>query len=352
MKILLTGGAGFIGSHFVKQAIQSGHEIVNVDKLTYAGNLDNLEEYAQVSQHHFHKEDIINRENMRVIFEKEQPAVVVHMAAESHVDRSIESGDAFLQTNVIGTYHLLTVVHHYWQSLPKEKRLSFRFVHLSTDEVFGTLQPNEDKFCETTPYRPNSPYAASKASSDLFVRAYHHTYGLPIIIVNTTNNYGPFQFPEKLIPVVILNALEQKSIPLYGDGKQVRDWLFVEDHVEALLKLLTYGRIGETYCIGGENEWTNLDVVNEICALLDRIKPLAQGSYKDLITFVQDRPGHDRRYAINADKIHQELGWFARHSMQEGLQKTVQWYVTNAEKLNTLFDRHRLGLKNNHEKHF
>lgn len=344
MKILLTGGAGFIGSHFVKQAIDKGHYVINVDKLTYAGNLDNLEDFRNHPNHKFYQADICDTRALTELFDQEQPDVVVHMAAESHVDRSIDSGDIFLQTNVVGTFNLLQIALTYYNKLSPIKKEIFRFLHLSTDEVFGALEPNEDKFCETTPYRPNSPYSAAKASSDLFVRAYQHTYGLPTIIVNTTNNYGPFQFPEKLIPVVTLNALAQKPIPVYGDGQQIRDWLFVEDHIEALLMLLTQGTIGETYCIGGENEWTNLQIVKKICKILDEIKPLSNGQHQDLITFVQDRPGHDRRYAINAEKIRKSIGWQAKHSMVIGLKKTVEWYVANAQRLNSLFDRHRLGL--------
>lgn len=344
MKVLLTGGAGFIGSHFVKKAIKTGHYVVNVDKLTYAGNLENLETFRDHPNHRFYHVDICDRTAIRDIFSKEQPEVVVHMAAESHVDRSIDSSDVFLQTNVFGTYALLQESLSYYNSLKPEVQKKFRFLHLSTDEVFGALTPQENKFNENTSYRPNSPYSAAKASSDLFVRAYHHTYGLPTITVNTTNNYGPFQFPEKLIPVVILNALEQKPIPVYGDGQQIRDWLFVEDHVDALLQVLTKGVVGENYCIGGENEWTNLAIVKKICEILDKEKPLSKGSYSDLITFVQDRPGHDRRYAINAEKIHKTIGWTPKHSMEAGLKKTVEWYVENAKRLNSLFDRHRLGL--------
>ena len=344
MKILLTGGAGFIGSHFVKQAIAKGHFIINVDKLTYAGNLDNLEDFREYPQHKFYQVDICDREALKKIFTQEQPDVVVHMAAESHVDRSIDAGDIFVQTNVVGTFNLLQSALNYYNKLSLPQKEKFRFLHLSTDEVFGALEADEDKFCETTPYRPSSPYSAAKASSDLFVRAYQHTYGLPTIIVNTTNNYGPFQFPEKLIPVVTLNALAQKPIPVYGDGQQIRDWLFVEDHIEALLMLLTQGVIGETYCIGGENEWTNLQIVKKICEILNKIKPLSKGYYQGLITFVQDRPGHDRRYAINAEKIRKSIGWEIRHPMDIGLRKTVEWYVSNAQRLNSLFDRHRLGL--------
>ena len=344
MKILLTGGAGFIGSHFVKRAIKFGHYVINVDKLTYAGNLENLENFRNHPNHKFYQADICDKSAIRNIFIKEQPEVVVHMAAESHVDRSIDSGDIFLQTNVFGTYSLLQESLFYYNSLDSERKKIFRFLHLSTDEVFGALTPQEDKFNENTPYRPNSPYSAAKASSDLFVRAYHHTYGLPTITVNTTNNYGPFQFPEKLIPVVILNALEQKSIPIYGDGQQIRDWLFVEDHVEALLQVLTKGIIGENYCIGAENEWTNLTIVRKICEILDKTKPLDKGSYQDLITFVSDRPGHDRRYAINAEKIRKTIGWSPKHSIETGLLDTVTWYVYHSKKLNSLFDRQRLGL--------
>ena len=345
MKILLTGGAGFIGSHFTKKAILAGHQVVNIDKLTYAGNLDNLEGYKDSPAHIFYKVDICDEEALREIFENEQADVVVHMAAETHVDRSIDSEEDFLQTNVVGTCRLLKTSLAYFESLPSERKQAFRFLHLSTDEVFGMLKPNEDKFCETTPYRPNSPYSAAKASSDLFVRAFHHTYGLPTIIVNTTNNYGPFQFPEKLIPLVTLNAIEQKPIPVYGDGMQVRDWLFVEDHVEALLSLLTEGVVGENYCIGGGNEWTNINIVTKICEILNEVAPLSSGNYKGLISFVQDRPGHDRRYAIDASKIRTAIGWCPKHSMEEGLRTTVMWYIKNATRLNNLFDRHRLGIR-------
>ena len=344
MKILVTGGAGFIGSHFVKKAISTGNVVVNVDKLTYAGNLENLEGYKNDKSHIFYQTDICDAASLKNIFEKEQPDAIVHMAAESHVDRSIDSGDVFLQTNVVGTYRLLDVALEYYKTLCDERRDVFRFLHLSTDEVFGTLSAGDEKFCETTPYKPNSPYSAAKASSDLFVRAFHHTYGLPVIIVNTTNNYGPFQYPEKLIPVVILNAIDKKSIPVYGDGKQIRDWLFVEDHVDALLALLRSGTIGETYCIGGENELTNIDIVKNICSILDEVVPLSSGSYSSLITFVKDRPGHDRRYAIDATKIRNELSWKTKHTIVEGLRLTVEWYVKNATRLNSLFDRRRLGI--------
>ena len=266
------------------------------------------------------------------------------MAAESHVDRSIDNGSVFVQTNVIGTFTLLQTSLAYFHGLDEEKKGKFRFLHVSTDEVFGTLAPTEDKFCETTPYRPNSPYSASKASSDLLAKAFRHTYGLPCIIANTSNNYGPFQYPEKFIPVVTLNALSQKPIPIYGDGKQIRDWLFVEDHVEALFALLSQGKIGENYCIGAENEWRNIDIVYKICEILDTVKPARGRPYERLITFVKDRPGHDRRYAVDASKIKQATGWQARRSMEEGLTETVKWYVNNFDRLNKLFNRRRLGL--------
>ena len=344
MKILLTGGAGFIGSHFIKKIIRDGHCVVNVDKLTYAGNLDNLEDCKNHPRHHFYKCDVCDHALLEKIFTEEQPDVVVHMAAESHVDRSIDDGNIFVQTNVIGTFTMLKTALEYFHELNEERKERFRFLHISTDEVFGTLAPTEGKFCETTPYRPNSPYSATKASSDLLVKAFQRTYGLPCIVANATNNYGPFQYPEKLIPVVILNALSQKPIPIYGDGKQIRDWLFVEDHVEALFTLLTRGKIGESYCIGAENEWTNIDIVRKICEILDIVKPVRGKLYKHLITFVEDRPGHDRRYAIDASKITQSIGWNTRHSMEEGLTKTVNWYIDNFDRLNNLFDRHRLGL--------
>ena len=345
MKILLTGGAGFIGSHFIKKIIRDGHCVVNVDKLTYAGNLNNLESYQNHPQHHFYKCDVCDHTLLEKIFTEEQPDAVVHMAAESHVDRSIDNGDVFVETNIVGTFTLLQTSLSYFRGLNENRKERFRFLHISTDEVFGTLAPTEDKFCETTPYRPNSPYSATKASSDLLVKAFQRTYGLPCIVANATNNYGPFQYPEKLIPVVILNALSQKPIPIYGDGKQIRDWLFVEDHVEALFTLLTRGKIGESYCIGAENEWTNIDIVRKICEILDTVKLVRERSHKHLITFVTDRPGHDRRYAVDATKIRQSIGWYARYSMEEGLTKTVNWYVNNSDRLNNLFDRRRLGLR-------
>lgn len=340
MKILVTGGAGFIGSNFVCHALESGHEVLNIDKLTYAGNLDNLENYKNHANHHFYQEDICNRENVENIITKHQPDVVVHMAAESHVDRSIDCADEFIRTNINGTHALLDASLKYYRQLANQDK--FRFIHLSTDEVFGALGP-AGKFDETMPYKPNSPYAASKASSDLLVRSYSKTYGFPAIIMNSSNNYGAKQYPEKLIPLTILNALELKELPVYGDGAQIRDWLFVEDHVNALFAILSYGRIGESYCVGSDNEISNLDLVRMICEILDNLRSTNK-PHKELITFVKDRPGHDFRYATNASKIKEHTGWAPQVTFEEGMQQTVEWYLNNESMRLDIKARNRIGL--------
>lgn len=341
MKILLTGGAGFIGSNFAINALKQGHEVINVDKLTYAGNLDNLEVYLQHSHHHFYQTDICNKEEISSIFKKHQPDIVLHMAAESHVDRSIDCADDFIQTNIMGTYNLLEYSLSYYRQT--NRKGSFRFLHLSTDEVFGALGA-EGKFNENYPYKPNSPYAASKASSDLLVRSYHQTHGLPTIIINTSNNYGPKQYAEKLIPLTILNALEHKPLPIYGNGQQVRDWLYVEDHIRALDLLLEKGQLGESYCVGAENESTNLDLVKKICTILDHLKPSSKiSSYQDLITFTTDRPGHDFRYATDASKL-KSLGWHPQVTLEKGLEQTVQWYIEYLPEVGSMHTRKRIGL--------
>jgi dTDP-glucose 4,6-dehydratase len=342
MKILLTGGAGFIGSNFLIQALKEGHTVINIDALTYAGNLNNLEDYKDHPRHHFHHENICDRQKIQTIFKQHTPDLVLHMAAESHVDRSIDCPDPFIETNIIGTYSLLETSLDYYKSL--SDKTCFKFIHLSTDEVFGALGVKE-KFSETSPYRPNSPYAASKASSDLLVRSYFKTYRLPTVVVNASNNYGPKQYSEKLIPLVILNALEHKPLPLYGNGLQVRDWLYVEDHVAALNLLIQKGEGGESYCVGAENEVTNVELVKKICDILDELAPPSEfKSYKDLITFVIDRPGHDFRYATDASKL-KILGWKPKIDLSEGLKKTVKWYITQYEKNDYLEnDRTRIGL--------
>ena len=329
--ILVTGGAGFIGSNFVLDWLQSSDEpVVNLDKLTYAGNPDNLASLAGDARHQLVRGDICDRELVASLLTKHQPRAIVHFAAESHVDRSIHGPGDFIRTNVDGTFNLLEATRAYLAMLTDERRQAFRFLHVSTDEVFGTLSPTDPPFCETTPFAPNSPYAASKAASDHLVRAWHHTYGLPVVTGNCSNNYGPLQFPEKLIPLMIANALAGKLLPVYGDGQQVRDWLYVGDHCAALRRVLEAGRLGETYNIGGWNEKANLDVVHTLCALLDELAPKA-GSYKEQITFVADRPGHDRRYAIDARKIERELGWRPAETFETGLKKTVQWYLANQD---------------------
>lgn len=328
--LLLTGGAGFIGSNFVRHTIkQGGFRIINLDKLTYAGNLDSLASIMDNPDHIFVKGDIGDRFLVKQLLFKYQPDIVVNMAAESHVDRSIDGPADFIYTNIVGTFELLEAVRLYWNQLTDVKKKEFRFLHISTDEVYGSLGP-EGYFTEESPYAPNSPYSASKASSDHLVRAYYHTYGLPVLTTNCSNNYGPYQFPEKLIPLMIINALAGKALPVYGDGQNVRDWLYVEDHCRAIHSVLEYGRPGEVYNIGGNNEMTNLSLVNSICAILDELHPRKDGnSYCKQITFVQDRPGHDRRYAINASKIKRETGWTPRETFETGLRKTVHWYLEN-----------------------
>jgi len=330
--VLVTGGAGFIGSNFILQQISRGADsIVNLDKLTYAGNLGNLKSIAGDPRYEFVHGDIGDRGLVRSLLTRRNPKAIVHFAAESHVDRSISSPEAFIKTNVHGTFVLLEQAKAYWSGLSENDRRVFRFLHVSTDEVYGTLGPDDPAFSETTSYAPNSPYAASKAASDHLVRAYHHTWGLPVLTTNCSNNYGPFQFPEKLIPLMILNALESKPLPVYGDGMNVRDWLFVEDHCSAIRAVLAGGRVGETYNIGGNSERANIDVVTTICDLVDEMRPRAGGgSRRDLITYVKDRPGHDRRYAIDAGKISRELGWRPAAEFESGLRKTVGWYLDNS----------------------
>lgn len=328
--ILVTGGAGFIGSNFVLDWLaQSDEGVVNVDKLTYAGNLNTLRSLNGDPRHVFVRADICDREAMDRVLAEYKPRAVLHFAAESHVDRSIHGPAEFIQTNVVGTFTLLEAVRAYWGALDDAGRAAFRFLHVSTDEVFGSLNADDPQFSETTAYAPNSPYSASKAGSDHLVRAYHHTYGLPVLTTNCSNNYGPHHFPEKLIPLMIQHALEGKALPIYGDGKNVRDWLYVGDHCAAIRTVLANGRVGETYNVGGWNEKTNLEVVDTICALLDALKPKATGSYRDQISFVKDRPGHDRRYAIDARKLERELGWKPAETFETGLHKTVDWYLNN-----------------------
>jgi dTDP-glucose 4,6-dehydratase len=331
--ILVTGGAGFIGSNFVLDwCAETTHHVVNVDALTYAGNLHNLSSLQDHSQHVFAKADITNSEAITQLLAAHQPSAVVHFAAESHVDRSIHGPEAFVQTNIVGTFRLLEAVRTYWNSLETKAKADFRFLHVSTDEVYGSLAKDAPAFTETHTYEPNSPYSASKAASDHLVRAYHHTYGLPTLTTNCSNNYGPYHFPEKLIPLMIVNALAGKNLPVYGDGMQIRDWLYVKDHCSAIRRVLEAGQPGETYNIGGWNEKPNIEIVNTICALLDELRPRSDGkSYKAQITYVQDRPGHDRRYAIDASKIHRELGWKPQETFDSGIRKTVQWYLDNAQ---------------------
>jgi len=339
VKILVTGGAGFIGSAVVRHIInETADSVVNVDKLTYAGNLESLSTVSDDTRYRFEKADICDGKAMAAIFEQHQPDAVMHLAAESHVDRSISGPAEFIETNIVGTYVLLEAARGYWNTLSQERKAAFRFHHISTDEVYGDLpHPDESPdaptalplFTETTPYAPSSPYSASKASSDHLVRAWLRTYGLPTLVTNCSNNYGPYHFPEKLIPLVILNALEGKNLPIYGKGDQIRDWLYVEDHARALYTVVTTGQVGETYNIGGHNEKQNLQVVETICDLLDEIVPKAQ-SYRQQITYVADRPGHDRRYAIDADKISRELGWQPQETFESGIRKTVRWYLDNA----------------------
>lgn len=329
---LVTGGAGFIGSCFVLQNIKAGNKVINLDKLTYSGNLENLDQIKDDPNHVFVRGDIGDENLVRDLLEKYQPDAVINFAAESHVDRSILDPDIFVKTNVLGTEILLRVVKDWWKNLGEEKKNKFRFHHISTDEVFGTLFMDDPAFTEETPFAPNSPYSASKASSDHFVRAYHETYGLPTVITNCSNNYGPRQFPEKLIPLMTLNALAGKPLPIYGTGENIRDWLHVEDHCDAIYEVLTKGRSGQTYNIGGRAERNNLFIVNKICEILDEIKPRSDcKSYKEQITFVKDRLGHDLRYAINCSKIEKELGWKPKHNFEDGLKETIQWYLNNED---------------------
>ncbi len=342
MKILITGGAGFIGSAVVRHIIRNTNDsVVNVDKLTYAGNLESIKDVSDSDRYQFVQLDICDAEGLNKILNETAPDAIMHLAAESHVDRSITGPADFVQTNVVGTYTLLEATRQYWNSLHGEKKQAFRFHHISTDEVYGDL-PHPDEmsgelplFTETTPYAPSSPYSSTKAASDHLVRAWGRTYKLPVIITNCSNNYGPYHFPEKLIPLIIINALEKKPLPVYGKGDQIRDWLYVEDHARALYKVVTEANVGETYNIGGHNEKKNLEVVQTVCALLDELKP-AEGRYADLITYVNDRPGHDRRYAIDSSKIQQELGWKPVETFESGMRKTVEWYLTNSEWINNV----------------
>lgn len=357
MKILITGGAGFIGSAVVRHIIgNTDDKVVNLDKLTYAGNLQSLVKVAGNARYAFEHVDICNRADLDRVFKQHQPDAVMHLAAESHVDRSIDGPAEFIATNIVGTYTLLEAARNYWQALNPDRAAAFRFHHISTDEVYGDLADTTKLFTETTAYAPSSPYSASKASSDHLVRAWHRTYGLPVLITNCSNNYGPYHFPEKLIPLMVLNAIEGKPLPVYGKGDQVRDWLYVEDHARALHTVITHGRVGETYNIGGHNEKKNIDVVRAICELLDELHPQCRplgpqgcaGSHSQLITHVEDRPGHDLRYAIDASKIQRELGWTPLETFETGLRKTVEWYLNNAEwwrhVLDGSYQRERLGV--------
>ncbi|WP_171458421.1 dTDP-glucose 4,6-dehydratase [Acinetobacter terrestris] len=349
MKILVTGGAGFIGSAVIRHIIKNTeHHVLNIDKLTYAGNLESLISISDNPRYQFSETDICDHAAVEQLFSDFQPDIVMHLAAESHVDRSIDGPAAFITTNIVGTYTLLEVARKYWQNLDEGKKSKFKFHHISTDEVYGDLEGTTDLFTENTAYLPSSPYSASKASSDHLVRAWHRTYGFPVVVTNCSNNYGPYHFPEKLIPLVILNALDGKPLPVYGNGQQIRDWLFVEDHARALYRVATEGIVGETYNIGGHNEKQNIEVIKTICQILDELEPQLNGqSYEKLMTFVKDRPGHDLRYAIDASKIERELGWKPQESFETGILKTVQWYLDNLEWCRRVQDgsyqRERLG---------
>jgi len=348
MKLLVTGGAGFIGSAVIRHIITNTQdEVVNLDKLTYAGNLESLAEVSDSERYSFEQVDICDRPEVDRVLAQHQPDAIMHLAAESHVDRSIDGPTEFIETNIVGTYTLLEASRQYWQALGGDKKANFRFHHISTDEVYGDLEGPEGLFTEETSYAPSSPYSASKASSDHLVRAWQRTYGLPTLITNCSNNYGPYHFPEKLIPLMILNALEGKALPVYGKGEQIRDWLYVEDHARALYKVVTEGEVGETYNIGGHNEKQNIEVVHTICDILQELRP-QERSYRDLITNVKDRPGHDRRYAIDASKIQKELGWVPEETFESGIRKTIQWYLDNLEWCQRVQDgsyqRERLGV--------
>lgn len=342
--ILVTGGAGFIGSNLVKSLLNDSVRILNVDKLTYAGNLENLEEYQDHPQHQFFKVDICDTKSIQAILDEFKPEAVIHLAAESHVDRSIDDASTFIETNINGTYSLIKNSYNYYKNLFGAQKESFRFIHISTDEVFGALG-QEGKFTEESPYKPNSPYAASKAASDLLVRSYFKTFHFPAIIVNASNNYGPCQFPEKLIPLIILNALEEKNLPVYGNGKQVRDWLNVQDHVRAIKKILNNGKVGESYCVGADSEIENIEIIRKICLILDELYPRSnERSYFDLVQFVTDRPGHDFRYATDACKLRAQTGWKPEVSFDQGLRDTILWYLNKRDVFKEKKFDHRLGL--------
>lgn len=330
--ILVTGGAGFIGANFVLDWLAGSDEpVVNLDKLTYAGNMETLAPLKGDPRHVFVRGDIGDSTLVAELLARHKPRAIVHFAAESHVDRSISDPEAFIQTNIVGTFRLLEAARQYWAGLPAAEKTAFRFLQVSTDEVYGSLQPADPAFSETNRYEPNSPYSASKAASDHLTRAYHHTYGLPVLTTNCSNNYGPYHFPEKLIPLMIVNALAGKPLPVYGDGQQVRDWLYVKDHCSGIRRVLEAGKPGETYNIGGNNEKLNIDIVHAVCALLDELRPRASGSYREQVAFIKDRPGHDRRYAIDAGKMTRELGWKPAETFETGIRKTVRWYLDNPE---------------------
>jgi dTDP-glucose 4,6-dehydratase len=358
VKILVTGGAGFIGSAVVRYIIKNTEDsVINVDKLTYAGNLESLIDIENNERYVFEQVDICDRAELDRVFTEYQPDAVMHLAAESHVDRSIDGPAAFIETNIVGTYTILEATRAYWNQLEETRKAAFRFHHISTDEVYGDLEGTDDLFTETTSYEPSSPYSASKASSDHLVRAWLRTYGLPTVVTNCSNNYGPYHFPEKLIPLIILNALDGKSLPVYGNGMQIRDWLYVEDHASALYTVVTKGEVGETYNIGGHNEKANIDVVKTICSLLEELvpnKPQGVTQYQDLITYVTDRPGHDVRYAIDASKIARELGWKPAETFESGIRKTVNWYLNNQKWWSRVLDGsysfERLGTTTNNKK--